>query len=200
MALYGADSWLVRSTDDGKSWGNPSRIAARMTETALLVLPDGDLLAMARGGDTAQALHAVRSSDGGHTWSAPVQVTGARQHPADLALLANGDVLLTYGNRNPPYRIEGRISRDGGRTWLPQLLTFSGHLYGYTVTAPRPTDLGYPSTAVVDGVGVTLYYYSPSMRRGEGITRAESPALYSPAGYRAVALVWNEADLLAAVG
>lgn len=115
-----------------------------MNETALLVLPTGEVLAVIRGADQEQALHLTRSSDGGYTWSAPVQLTGSRQHPADLVQLSNGTLLLTYGNRNPPYRIEGRVSRDGGHTWLDCLLTFSGHLYGYTVEAPRHSGSGVP--------------------------------------------------------
>ena len=203
LALYGKGSWIIRSQDDGKSWGEPSLIAPGTNETALLALPDGGLLAVLRGEDKDQALHVARSADGGHTWSAPVQITGPRQHPGDLLLLGNGDILLTYGNRNPPYRVEGRISRDGGRTWLDTLLTFSGHLYGYTATPRRATDLGYPSSALVDGMGVTLYYYNPSYNRPAGaeaaLTRSQNPALYSASNYRAVALRWDEAALIAAV-
>ena len=134
-------SYLVRSEDDGRTWGGVSQIAPHMNETALIVLPDGDLLAVFRD-DSAQGLHSARSQDGGLTWSPPTQVTQARQHPADLVHLSNGDILLTYGNRNPPHRIEGRISRDGGHSWLNCLLTFSGHLYGYTAEETRRTDLG----------------------------------------------------------
>ena len=78
----------------------------------------------------------------GRSWSDPEQITQAHQHPADLVRLSNGDILLTYGNRNPPYRIEGRISRDGGRSWLDCLLTFSGHLYGYAVEESPPHRFG----------------------------------------------------------
>ena len=138
-------SYLVRSEDDGRTWGSVSQIAPHMNETALIVLPDGDILAVLRD-DNAQGLHSTRSQDGGLTWSPTTQITQARQHPTDLVRLSNGDILLTYGNRNPPHRIEGRVSRDGGRSWLDCLLTFSGHLYGYTTEESRRTDLGYPSS------------------------------------------------------
>ena len=125
------------------------------------------------------------------------------QHPADLVLLSNGDILLTYGNRNPPHRIEGRVSRDGGRTWLDILLTFSGHLYGYTTEASRRTDLGYPSSVVhssgAGAHGVTMYYYNPSMRHANvGWQRAGNP-LYQHQDYHAIAVTWQEDELLAAV-
>ena len=151
-----------------------------------------------------QALYSTRSQDGGYTWSDPVGITGSRQHPADLILLANGDVLLTYGNRNPPYRIEGRISRDGGQSWLAPLLTFSGHLYGYNVDAPRPTDLGYPSSAVVrrgsePGQGVTMYYYNPSLNKDATWQKREREARYLAQNYYAIAVTWSEEELIRAV-
>ena len=194
-------SYLVRSRDDGKTWGDVSLIASGMNETALIALPDGDLLAVLRGADSAQGLHSSRSHDGGHSWTAPVRVTQPRQHPADLVRLSNGDILLTYGNRNPPYRIEGRISRDGGRAWLDLLLTFSGNLYGYTVEASRRTDLGYPSSVVngENGRGVTMYYYNPSMRRAQDARQPARNPLYRHPDYCAVAVKWEEEELIAAV-
>ena len=193
-------AYVVRSQDDGRTWEDVSLIAPNMNETALIALPNGDLLAVLRSADSAQEMHSARSQDGGRTWSAPVQLTQPRQHPADLIRLSNGDTLLVYGNRNPPYRIEGRISRDGGRSWLDILLTFSGHLYGYTVEGPRSTDLGYPSSVIrANGQGITMYYYNPSMRsRLDSQQRAGNP-LYGHRDYCAVAVSWQEEELIAAV-
>ena len=192
-------AYLLRSQDDGRTWETVSQIAPHRNETALIVLSGGDLLAVQRD-DTAQALHSTRSQDGGRTWSPSTQITRARQHPADLVLLSNGDILLTYGNRNPPYRIEGRISRDRGRSWLDCLLTFSGHLYGYTTEESRRTDLGYPSSVVRgNGQAVTMYYYNPSMRLAADSRQAENNPFYSHQNYRAVAVTWQEEELIAAV-
>ncbi len=201
-ARYG--SYVARSDDDGRTWTDPTLIAPAMDECALLVFPDGDVLALLRASDPEAALWSARSGDGGQTWSSPVRVTGPRQHPADLTLLADGEVLLCYGNRTPPFRIEGRISRDGGRTWLARLLTFSGPLYGTAVDADRRTDLGYPSTAIVpDGAGrrgVTMYYYNPSIpRAGDWRAHGASSSFYQVTGYRAVAVTWDETELLAAI-
>jgi hypothetical protein len=196
-------SYLIRSRDDGRTWENPSLIGVNMNETALLPLDGGDLLAVMRGEGSGDALYSTHSSDGGFTWSEPRQITGPRQHPADLLLLTNGAVLLTYGNRNPPYRIEGRISRDGGRTWLATVLAFSGHLYGYNVEQPRTTDLGYPSNARVGGVDagqiVTMYYYSPAIPLAANWRQREGSYLYAPAGYRAIAITWREQELISRV-
>ena len=196
-------SYLVRSHDDGVTWGEPALIAVNKNETALLVLPDGDLLAVMRSIPPDQALYSSRSSDSGHTWSPPVPITGPRQHPADLVQLVNGDLLLTYGNRTAPYRIEGKVSRDGGRTWLPLLLTFSAPLYGYDLPPNRPTDLGYPSSVVRrgqgGGQGVTIYYYNPAVRKPWQHENRTSETRCLARDYYAIAVTWDEAELIAAI-
>ena len=196
-------SYLVRSHNDGVTWGEPVLIGVNKNETALIVLPDGDLLAIMRSIPPDQALYSSRSSDGGQTWSSPVQITGALQHPADLVQLGNGDILMTYGNRTAPYRIEGKVSRDGGRTWLPPLLTFSAPLYGYDLPPERPTDLGYPSSVVRrnadHGQGVTMYYYNPSVRKPWQHENRSVETRYLARDYYAVAVTWDEAELIAAV-
>jgi hypothetical protein len=196
-------SYLVRSHDDGVTWGEPALIALNKNETALLTLPAGDLLAVMRSIPPDQALYGSRSSDGGHTWSPPVQITGSRQHPADLVQLVNGDILMTYGNRTAPYRIEGKISRDGGRTWLAPLLTFSAPLYGYDLPPNRPTDLGYPSSVVRcgqgNGQGVTIYYYNPSVRKPWQHENRQVESRYLARDYYAIAVTWDEEALIAAV-
>jgi hypothetical protein len=88
-------SYVVRSHDDAATWGEPTRLAAGMNETALLALPNGDLVAALRGEDREQALHVAYAQDGGFSWSTPVQITGSRQHPADMVLLRDGSILLT---------------------------------------------------------------------------------------------------------
>ena len=192
-------SYIARSQDDGRTWGEVSLIAHHMNETGLVALPDGDLLAVMRD-DSGQGLHSARSHDAGRTWSSPTRITQDRQHPADLVRLSNGDILLTYGNRNPPYRIEGRISRDGGRSWLDFLLTFSGNLYGYTTEETRRTDLGYPSSVVSsDGQGITMYYYNPSMRHAADARQRTNNPLYQHENYLAIAVTWQEEELIAAV-
>jgi hypothetical protein len=121
------------------------------------------------------------------------------QHPGDLLLLKNGDILLTYGNRNdPPCRIEGRVSRDGGNSWLPCLLAFSGQLRGYTPDLPRRADLGYPSSTLCDDRGVTLYYCNPALPRDDHWRSAQS-AGYAATGYAAIAVSWDQNELISAV-
>lgn len=198
-------SYLVRSRDDGVTWDDPSPIAAMTGETSLLALPNGDLLALLRDHrllGPAPALSSARSSDGGYTWSAPVRVTEPSQHPADLILLGDGSVLLTYGSRRPPYRIEGRVSRDGGASWLPVRLFLSGPLHGYNVAEERPYDFGYPSSAILrengSSAGVTLYYHNPSVRTPRA-ERGPGSEIYQSRDYVARAVLWSETELLDAV-
>lgn len=202
MAIYHPDgSFVVRSHDDGLHWTEPVLIAAKKNETGLMVLPDGSVIAVLRGEDEDQALHSAHSTDGGLTWSAPTQITAARHHPADLVVLSNGVLLLTYGNRTPPYRIEGLVSRDQGHTWLDCLLTFSGSLYGYAIENPRPTDLGYPSSVVRTdiGTGVTIYYYNPSINKPWNWAKRDQEARYAVRDYAAIAVSWDEAELIEAL-
>ena len=109
---------------------------------------------------------------------------------------------MTYGNRNtPPTRVEGLLSRDSGKSWLDCVLTFSGHLRGYNAVFPRKVDLGYPSSVIVPGtnprVGITMCYYN-SCIEGAGAIRQTNTG-YITKNYVAIAVVWSEDELLAAL-
>ncbi|MBM4081852.1 MAG: DUF1080 domain-containing protein, partial [Planctomycetes bacterium] len=74
-------SYLWRSKDNGKTWGDVSLIAKNYNETTPLVMPDGRVLVFLRdGGGTFQA----ESSDGGRTWSEPKRVLAGGRHPSDV--------------------------------------------------------------------------------------------------------------------
>ena len=152
MELTGARedryNWVLRSTDNGRSWGHPTAISYGHNETALLLLPEGRLLAAMRSDGMSVAF----SDDVGRTWSQPQRVTRPAEHPGDLTLLGSGDVLLTYGQRNYPYGVQAKVSRDGGRSWEPNEAVV-------LVQDSANGDTGYPSTVQLeDGTIVTLYY------------------------------------------
>lgn len=193
-------SALVASTDRGVTWAERGTIGSGFNETALHVLADRSLIAVMRE-DVQMALHLARSNDGGRTWSAPRQVTGPSEHPADMARLADGRLLLAFGRRRPPYRIEAMVSRDDGWTWEPMRLLFSPPLAGWT-GEPRFIDLGYPSIALVgepgDRTGVIAWYVNPEIRGIGDLSDMTNP-LYSPQNYRAVGLRWSERELLHAL-
>ena len=147
-------SYLLRSADGGRSWGDPLLVAMGLNEADVLFLPDGDWLFAARSEDEA-ALYTCRSSDRGETWGDLRRVTEANEHPPDLTLLSDGHVLLNFGRRHAPFGVEGVISADGGRSWSARRLRYSKTLHGL--------DIGYPSTARMgDGRLVTVFYSSGS--------------------------------------
>ena len=147
-------STLLFSQDGGLTWGGEALVAEGYNETAVALLPDGDLLAAARsqrGGHVA-VLH---SGDLGRTWSSPQQVTRDGEHPADLTVLRSGAVLLTFGRRIRPMGCGALLSDDRGRTWN---LDREALLAGDGIAN---TDLGYPSTVQLDdGHIVTLLYFA----------------------------------------
>jgi len=172
-------SGLVRSTDNGRTWSEFSLVSATgHNEMTLLALSDDHLLAELR--TSAGAVDQSESADGGRTWSAPVPVTQAAQHPPDICRLQSGKLLLTYGNRRPPFGVGAVISTDEGKTWLydkrVMLAWTSLH-----------TDCGYPSTVQLqDGSIVTMYYSVGTQDLG--------------GDEFALVIRYTEAQLLAAVG
>jgi len=156
----GHPAWFYRSDDDGRTWTPAAPIRTEnATETTLLVLPGGPILAAMRTeGD--QHLDLLASEDGGHTWAERGPLTLGRQHPGHLLRLADGRLLLTFGIRNKGlHGVGARISPDCGGTWGPPHVLV--HLNG-------AGDCGYPSSVqVADGTVVTAYYCNgiPSHQR-----------------------------------
>ena len=157
MAVYfdfygerGHESWVFRSRDNGKSWGEPAVMGKHYNETGITALRDGRVLAALRS-EKGGHLAIAESTDGGKTWSTPAQVTKDSEHPGDLIQLRDGRILLTYGERNPPRGARAVLSADG-RNWdTSKTIVLADD-------APV-TDCGYPSSVEV-GAGkiVTLYY------------------------------------------
>jgi hypothetical protein len=147
---------VLRSRDDGASWGDFSLISATdHNETALLPMGTGRILAAMRTG--AGQVDVCESGDGGRTWSPPAPVTGGpdrkwAEHPSDLVGLGRDRVLMLTGRRHPPMGVMAMLSKDGGRTW-----DYAGRrLVGWT---SQNTDCGYPSgVRLRDGTVVCLYY------------------------------------------
>lgn len=152
-------SILLRSRDDGRTWGDESLVATGHNEIAYAFLPDGRLLAAARSESGHVAT--LFSDDGGRRWSRPVQVTRDGEHPADLTVLASGTVQLTFGRRIRPMGCGVLFSRDGGRTWDRD------HEVLLAGDGVRNGDLGYPSTVqLADGTIVTALYYASGSETG----------------------------------
>jgi Neuraminidase (sialidase) len=163
-------SYLFRSNDGGKTWGNPVLLGGHYNETGIARLRDGRVLAAMRseqGGHIAM----TESTDDGRTWSTPAQITADSEHPADLIQLRDGRVLMVFGERNAPRGVHAMISPDG-RTWdkTKQIVLADD--------APN-SDCGYPSSVEVGaGKVVTLYYQVDDPKN-------------APASSSARAVLWN---------
>lgn len=117
-------SKIVRSTDDGATWGSPVTVRAYATDTRayyesqLLVLPDESILIAHR--TDATTLYFQTSTDGGATWSAPYAGPADVGSAAWISMLSSGTLVI--GQR---YLVAGAnfagfvayTSRDLGVTW-----------------------------------------------------------------------------------
>lgn len=157
MAVYfeffdarGNQSYIFRSKDGGKTWGEPVLLGEHFNETGIVALKDGRLLAAMRS-EKGGHIAITESTDQGKTWSKPNQITADSEHPADLIQLRDGRVLMVFGERNAPRGVHAMVSPDG-RTWDK-----SKHIV-LSDSAPNG-DCGYPSSVEVGkGKVVTLYY------------------------------------------
>ncbi len=116
---------VLRSTDGGLTWGGYRPIADHGNETAILLLPDGRLLALIRGytsdlGDTEYPLYTTYSEDGGDTWASAQQTTMQGTSPA-LHLAPNGKVLAGYRSILEGGRCHVSSSDNGGASWTFEL-------------------------------------------------------------------------------
>lgn len=154
-------SFLMRSRDGGKTWGGFTEIARGFNEVTAIRRQDGSLLAMMRSAEGGYLASSI--SRDGRTWTPPRRVTEDREHPADLLRLANGDLLLTFGQRNKPYGVQAMRSRDDGVTWdrtSRVLLAWDGN----------HSDIGYPVTVQMSGGRLaTIYYVVYGERDPEGL-------------------------------
>lgn len=143
-------SYFFRSADDGKTWGPGTFIGrGNHNETAPFHLGKGKWIAAARTLDPAN-LVLCRSEDDGRSWTQAGELTRGAEHPGDIIRLADGRLLLTYGNRRKDeWGINAKVSADEGQTWsAPAILT-----------RLTESDLGYPSTVqFADGTLCTAYY------------------------------------------
>jgi hypothetical protein len=151
MSTYTGDAtWVLRSADGGTTWGEPVLLRGDGgTETPLLHLGEGRWLAACRV-EPSGYLELLTSADDARTWTPAGPLSLPAMHPAHLLRLADGRILLTYGNRCPGHLgVDLRLSADQGATWTaPARLAES----------PRG-DSGYPATVQLpDGRLVTAYY------------------------------------------
>lgn len=147
-------SALIRSTDNGKTWGDMSVVMAKPNplayeETALCQV-GGLLLAHVRT-DRHNVVQ-YSSTDDGRTWKESIQVTEPGQQPGGAFQLAGGKLLFTWGNRRPPYGAAAMLSHDGGKTWDYE------HRVSLGWDAPNG-NCGYANGAQAGNGSIVVVYY-----------------------------------------
>ena len=148
---------IVRSDDGGRSWREYSFISTdpssslRPSETDLLRLADGRLLAVVRANATKR-LYRSWSADDGLSWSELEPTPMPGQSPA-LLTLESGAILCAYRERTGETLGLGcALSRDDGATW--QVLD--------SLYAGDSGDCAYPSMVKLpDGTVYCVFYTSP---------------------------------------
>jgi len=150
-------SYVYQSLDNGKTWKRLSEAIGgtkeQFSETALLRLPSGKILAAMRARSTS--LWESESDDGGKTWSAAQNIAPANVHPADLMILPNGRVLLTAGFRNAPFGVRGLVSDENSKFHWDEHFVLRDDAVN--------SDCGYPSSVTLkDGRVLTIYYEAAS--------------------------------------
>lgn len=174
---------FFKGTPDGKNWQYLSRIennhAWGMAEPNILAFPNGRVVVMIRaewhrslrdilpdqahGNDRSfdgygYYLYQAQSSDGGKTWSEPVN-TGIWGHPAYLLQLDSGAVLMVYGHRRPPYSVRAILSYDQCRTWdISTMKTLRNFDQDHM-------DMGYPVAVQLDDGNILCTYYGHSTEK-----------------------------------
>ncbi|MFN7934838.1 MAG: sialidase family protein [Bryobacteraceae bacterium] len=148
---YRASTWLLRSNDNGKTWGDLTLVANDINETGYVVLPSGEWVLVGRDSNVHGSHSLVRRSPDGRKWSEPTQLLTNRRLPSDLAVLSDGSLLAVHGYRTIPRGARALRSLDGGKTWLP--IDFVIH-----DKAEHNTDTGYPSVEVINGWVVVCFY------------------------------------------
>ncbi|MGH9163284.1 MAG: sialidase family protein [Vicinamibacteraceae bacterium] len=147
---------VISTADGGKTWRLVSYIGPEPPEEDYAIMP-ATVRVDARTLFTAVRhrgfLELFRSTDNGRTWvSEDRSIRPGRGNPASLIELRDGRLALTYGYRAEPFGIRARLSKDGGRTWSPEIVLRDDG---------GNDDLGYPrSIERPDGKIVTVYYYN----------------------------------------
>jgi BNR repeat-like domain len=145
-------SWHFRSDDDGRTWKPTGVIHPKGNETTILHLGGQRWMAAAR----FTQMDILFSEDDGATWGEPRSVTAKNEINGHLIRLADGRILLSYGNRvktPPQYGVLAKFTSDEGQTWSEAI----------RIAHTKSSDCGYPSTVQrADGRLVTAWYSKSS--------------------------------------
>jgi hypothetical protein len=133
---YKYRTFVVRSTDRGKTWEQLSTVAydprvglESFCEADLLALPSGEVLCFMRTGGSGgkyTPLYLSRSADNGRSWSAPQSIADRGVWP-NACRMQSGVLACTYGR--PGNWLA--FSLDEGRTWTGHFCFYNGPTTSY---------------------------------------------------------------------
>jgi hypothetical protein len=151
----GRNNGVLRSRDDGRTWGEWRELNPAGNETAILHAGHGRWLAASRMFERPGDQHHIElftSADDARTWRRRGPLTLQGQITGHLTRLDAGGrrLLLTYGNRNRGnFGVDARISEDAGERWGAP----------FRLASTPQADCGYPASApLASGEAVTVFY------------------------------------------
>ena len=151
--------WGMRmtSSDGGKNWSAPERIAAPCLgpiKNKPVQLANGDILSPSSTEDNGWRVHFERSSDGGRTWKFIGPVNDGKEIRAiQPSILTQPDGRLQAIGRTREHALFTIDSADGGQTWDPMSL----------LPMPNPNS-GIDAVTLADGRHVLVYNHSDHAR------------------------------------
>lgn len=159
-----AATFVVRSTDKGRSWGKPveaARVPGRiLSEPSVAETRSGKLLVMSRDEVTGH-IHQSESLDGGYSWLHAKQLS-LWGYPTHAIRLMDGRLLIIYGRRKAPLGIRAAVSEDEGQTWSEEIIIRDDMTDGN-----QGFNLGYPSVIEYGPERLFTAYYGED---ADGVT------------------------------
>ena len=131
--------YFKRSTDSGISWSGETNLTntSGYNESGPCVQSAGGLVHVIYTGrtNTSTVTKYIRSTDGGLTWSSPVDLTGQLSYAANLSVDPQGNPHIVW-SQNPDIDVYYRHSYNGGTSWTSPIQLSSGSQHsGYPVVS-----------------------------------------------------------------
>ncbi len=148
---------LIRSTDGGRTWSSPERLADDIPgpiKNKPVLLADGRLLSGSSTEDHGWRVHMEWTADSGKTWERTGALCdGVSQGAIQPTILKHGDKLQILCRNRMPGPLWQSWSDDGGRTWSKLELT----------NVPHPGS-GIDGVTLADGRHLLVYNHTVAGR------------------------------------